>query len=879
MAKLFFSAILKAAFALSTILIVVNGQDQSDFISIDCGASENYTDPNTGIKYSTDANYIDTGENKNISPQFNIRNIAEQFKNVRAFPKGVKNCYTLKPSKGKNHTYLIRASFMYGNHDAQSQYPEFDLYLGVNKWRTVKLEDSNNSRTFEIIHVPQSDYIYVCLVKTGPWTPLISALELRLMNNDTYVTQSGSLELYTRLDCGASSSVRYKDDVMDRIWRPFNFDAWNIINGSLTFQPNFYDPPAVVMSTAVAPRNESDSVGIYWTTNNEEPEEFYIYLHFAELEKLEKNETRELNIYLNGTLFYGPLVPDYMSVTTIYSTKPRRGATLEVMVNRTENSTLPPLLNAIEIYTVKYIENSETAQNDADAIMNVKSTYKLQKNWQGDPCAPHDYMWEGLNCSFNGFDPPRIISLNLSSNGLTGEIDPHISNLTLIEDLDLSNNNLSGPVPDFLSQMPSLRVLNLERNNFSGTLPIGLQEKAKNKSISLRADGNSYLCISIPCEKEKNKNKFLIPVVASGGGILVFLSAAGAIFWCLKRRKKDTTVTTLNVEPKSNQHDEVLEVKKHQFTYSEVLSITNNFARILGKGGFGTVYHGFFNDSEVAVKMLSRSSAQGYKQFRAEAKLLTRVHHRNLTALVGYCDEGPNMGLLYEYMSNGDLAWHLSEKNEDLLSWEERLKIAINAAQGLEYLHSGCKPPIIHRDVKTTNILLNEKLQAKLSDFGLSRAFPLEGDTHVSTIVVGTPGYVDPEYFILNRLTQKSDVFSFGVVLLEIITGRPAISKKNGKDHIIEWVKLWLSKGDIKNVMDPRLEQEFNKNSVWKAAEVAMACVSQVSTKRPTMTQIVTELKQCLVMETDRTNNSDVIESIELIEMMPANMDSGPLAR
>uniref|UniRef100_A0A803NZA6 non-specific serine/threonine protein kinase n=1 Tax=Cannabis sativa TaxID=3483 RepID=A0A803NZA6_CANSA len=879
----FFLTILKAA-----IVLTIVAADQSDFISIDCGATEDYNDQITGIKYSRDVYYIDTGEITNISPPFNTENLEQQLNNLRFFPQGQRNCYTLKPRGGKNRTYLIRAKFMYGNYDGLSQNPEFDLYLGVNKWRTVKVENPTKSIEHEIIHVSQSDYISVCLVKTGEGTPFISALELRLMNENTYVSQTGTLDLFARVDCGASSDinqVRFRDDVMDRIWKPLNFQDWNIItntSSSPEFKQNFYEPPAVVMRTAVAPKNETDVIGISWSTVDQNPEDFYIYLHFAELQKYSKNETRELNIYLNGTLFYGPLVPNYLSLSTIYSVNPTRGSSLQIIVNRTENSTLPPLLNAIEIYTQKILENTETLQNDVDAIMNVKSNYNLKKNWQGDPCEPRNYMWEGLNCSFTNFDSPRIISLNLSSNGLTGQIDSNIFNLTLLEELDLSNNNLTGAVPDFLSQMPTLRVLNLEQNNFSGTLPKGLQEKLKNNSMLLRTDGNSFLCLSsVPCQKkDKDNNKILVPVLASVGGFFGLLSAVVLIFWFLKKRKQDKTVLNVNVESESKKLGEAFELKKHQFTYSEVLSMTTNFARILGKGGFGTVYHGYFKGSQVAVKMLSRSSAQGFTQFRTEAKLLTKVYHRNLTALVGYCDEGPNMGLVYEYMPNGDLAWHLSDKNEDPLSWEERLEIALAAAQGLEYLHCGCKPPIIHRDVKTTNILLDEKLQAKLSDFGLSRSFALEDDTHVSTLVVGTPGYVDPEYLISNRLTEKSDVFSFGVALLEIITGRQAIFKSNGKEHIIEWTKFCLSKGDIKYIMDPRLEQDFNKNSAWKTAEVAMACVSPTSTRRPNMSQIVAELKQCLAMQVARTNNNiNAIESIELMENMHVDIDSGPLPR
>ncbi|KAL5575492.1 hypothetical protein UlMin_017191 [Ulmus minor] len=861
-------AIFLCAFALTLLLVLVHGQEQSDFISIDCGASEDYTDDTTGINYTTDLNYIDTGERKDISPQFNTRSLFQRYRNVRSFPEGTKNCYTLRPSKGKNHTYLIRTDFKYGNYDGGNKLPEFDLYLGVNKWFTVKVKGSDSFISEEIIHVPQSDYLYVCLVNTNSGTPFISALELRLLDSDIYVTQSGSLELFARSNCGSAPDdiVRYRKDVFDRIWFPKNYESWDVLNNSnIIVETNGYKPPSIVMNTAVTPKNINDSLGSYWSTDDEEIQEFYIYFQFAELQKLSKKQTREFTIFINDTMLYGPIVPKYSSVTTIYSTKPERGSYFEIWINKTKKSTLPPILNAYEIYRLKHLLQSETDQDDFDAMMKLKSTYGLKRNWQGDPCAPIAYTWEGLNCSYNDFDPPRITYLNLSSSGLTGEINTHISDLKMLQTLDLSNNNFTGTVPNFLSQIPSLKVLNLNRNNLSGTLPIGLQEKYKNGSISLSVEGNSNLCVTSPCKKENKKksNKIIIPVVASTGGLVLVLLLAWAIFWGIVKKRK---------------HDE-LEVKKQQFSYSEILGITNNFKQILGKGGFGTVYLGYINDTQVAVKMLSPSSAQGYKQFYAEAKLLSIVHHRNLTAFVGYCDEGPNMGLVYEYMANKDLSWHLSDKNSDPLTWEERLKIAMDAAQGLEYLHSGCKPPIIHRDVKTTNILLNEKLEAKLSDFGLSRAF--EGDgSHVSTRVVGTPGYLDPEYSFSYKLTEKSDIYSFGVVLLEMITGRFAISKNNGKEHIIEWVKIRLSNGDIDSVMDPRiLEQDLNKNSVWKAVEVAVACVSPVSSKRPNMNQIVIELKQCLHMEMARNNNSEVNESSEVFEMMSIVTERGPVAR
>ncbi|GAB4842339.1 hypothetical protein Ancab_012309 [Ancistrocladus abbreviatus] len=280
------------------------------------------------------------------------------------------------------------------------------------------------------------------------------------------------------------------------------------------------------------------------------------------------------------------------------------------------------------------------------------------------------------------------------------------------------------------------------------------------------------------------------------------------------------------------------------------MELTNNFGRIIGKGGFGTVYFGSLKDgTQVAVKILDPSSTVSLKLFQTEVQLLMRVHHRHLVSLVGYCDEGKTMALICEYMANGNLHEHLSEKNVSALSWQGRLQIAVGTAQGLEYLHNGCKPPIIHRDLKAANILLDNKLQAKISDFGLSRILSTESQTHVSTVVAGTHGYLDPEYFNSLKLNEKSDVYSFGVVLLELITGLPAIIRGSDTIHLVNWVKLLLDRGDIHDIIDPRLHGCFDINSAWKALEIAMACVPPTAVERPNMSQILMDLKECLAIE------------------------------
>ncbi|KAH9665571.1 protein kinase domain-containing protein [Citrus sinensis] len=852
-------------------IIMAHAQNQSGFISIDCGIphDSSYTDKITGINYVSDSTFIDTGVINNISSEYSSNKTLErQFLNVRSFPEGIRNCYTLKPSSG-DVKFLIRARFMYGNYDGQNIIPSFSLLLEADVWDSVNLKDASGIVTKEIIHAPKKNYMYVCLVNTGSGTPFISALELRPLKNSTYETQSGSLLLYGRWDVGSTTSeaIRYPDDVYDRIWSPYRSLRWESITrrSDSTFFENDWQLPLTIMRTAVRPANASiNSLSFYWKTSTPESQ-YYIFLHFAEVEGRQENQTREMSIYSNGKLWYGPFVPYTFFTTTLVSIYPSKGSErIDFSINKTENSTLPPILNAEEIYLAKEFPSSLTSQQDVDAIMSIKKKYGVKKNWQGDPCAPKVYLWQGLNCSYDGNELPRIISLNLSSSGISGDIITYIFSLTSLQALDLSKNSLTGSVPEFLSELHFLRVLNLTGNNLEGSVPAGLLERAKNGLLSLSVDGNPKLCHTASCNKRQNK-KYIVPVAASVVSLSVLLTAL-AILWNLKRRKQGGS----------------WELKNRKFSYSDVAKITNNFEKVIGKGGFGTVYHGYleFNGTQVAVKMLSASSVQGYKQFQAEVELLMRVHHKNLTTLVGYCDEDTNMGLIYEFMAKGNLEEHLSGANT--LTWEARLRIATEAAQGLEYLHSGCKPHIVHRDVKSTNILINEKFQAKLADFGLSRIFPVEGGTHVSTTIAGTPGYLDPEYYISNRLTEKSDVYSFGVVLLEIITSKPVIERTHERTHITQWVSFMLAKGDIKNIVDPTLYGDFDINSVWKIVEIAMACVSPTSTKRPTMTQVVMELNESMAIEIARTQaGKDNDESKVLIELIDVNLHSEftPLAR
>ncbi|XP_013716682.2 probable LRR receptor-like serine/threonine-protein kinase PAM74 [Brassica napus] len=401
---------------------------------------------------------------------------------------------------------------------------------------------------------------------------------------------------------------------------------------------------------------------------------------------------------------------------------------------------------------------------------------------------------------------------------------------------------------------------NLRGNDLTGHVPQALQRNG----LELLVEGNPRLCLSGSCTKD-SKKKFPLIIVASVASVAIIVIVLVLVF--VLKKKKPSSVEAAQLPPITPNIKPSIETKKRRFTYSEVMKMTNNFQTVVGEGGFGVVCHGTLNDSEqVAVKLLSQSSSQGYKHFKAEVDLLLRVHYTNLVNLVGYCDEGDHLALIYEFMPNGDLKQHLSGKRGgSIFKWGSRLQIALEAALGLEYLHVGCTPPIVHRDIKTTNILLDQQLKAKIADFGLSRSFPVGGETHVSTVVAGTPGYLDPEYYHTSRLGEKSDVYSFGIVLLEMITNQPVIDQSRQRSHIAQWVGFELNRGDITSIIDPNLHRDYESRSVWRALELAMSCVNPSSLNRPNMSQVANELKECLASENSRRNmNMDSQSSPEV---------------
>ncbi|MCD7466907.1 Serine/threonine-protein kinase pcrk1 [Datura stramonium] len=314
------------------------------------------------------------------------------------------------------------------------------------------------------------------------------------------------------------------------------------------------------------------------------------------------------------------------------------------------------------------------------------------------------------------------------------------------------------------------------------------------------------------------------------------------------------------------------------FTFSELKAATKNFNRItkIGEGGFGCVYKATVKSGEdsvkkidVAVKQLGRRGLQGHKEWVTEVNVLGVAEHRNLVKLVGYCAEDDERGiqrlLVYEYMPNRSVENHLSARSETPLSWAMRLKIAQDAARGLTYLHEEMDVQIIFRDFKSSNILLDEQWNAKLSDFGLARLGPPEGLTHVSTAVVGTMGYAAPEYVQTGRLTSKSDVWSYGVFLYELITGRRPLDRNRPRSEqkLLEWVKPYISDSKkFQQILDPRLEGKVLR-SAQKLSIVANRCLVRHAKSRPKMSEVLEMVNKVIEASTEIGNPEPPVRIVE----------------
>lgn len=444
-----------------------------------------------------------------------------------------------------------------------------------------------------------------------------------------------------------------------------------------------------------------------------------------------------------------------------------------------------------------------------------------------------------------------------------------INDYSAYKDLDLSSitfHSLASPVyMDFVADSDDAGVVRVSVG------PSELSGSLKVNAILNGVEIMKMVHLTVSESGEKNKKIWIVVGSVVGGFVLLCLVALAVLvlFKCRKKKPKPRPADSVGWTPLRaygcSSHSKMSEgtvnaspgqngYHRLKIPFTDLQTATNNFDKnlIIGSGGFGMVYKGVLRDNtKVAVKRGVPGSRQGLPEFQTEITVLSKIRHRHLVSLVGYCEEQSEMILVYEYMDKGPLKKHLYGPDRTPLSWKQRLEICIGAARGLHYLHTGSAEGIIHRDIKSTNILLDENYVSKVADFGLSRSGPCLDETHVSTGVKGSFGYLDPEYFRRQQLTDKSDVYSFGVVLFEVLCARTAVDPLLAREQVnlAEWAMQWQKKGMLEHIIDPQLIGKINLDSLKKFGETAEKCLADYGVDRPSMGDVLWNLEYALQLQ------------------------------
>nr|CAD22012.1 nodulation receptor kinase [Vicia hirsuta] len=852
------------------------------FESIACCADSNYTDPKTNLNYTTDYKWFSDKSSCRQIPEILLSHRSNVNFRLFDIDEG-KRCYSLPTIK--DQVYLIRGTFPFDSVNSS-----FYVSIGATELGEVtssRLEDLEIEGVFKAT----KDSVDFCLLKEDV-NPFISQLELRPLPEE-YLRDFSTdvLKLISRNNlCGIEDDIRFPVDQNDRIWKatstpsyalPLSLNVSNVdLKGKVT-------PPLQVLQTALTHPERLEFVHDGLETDDYE---YSVLLYFLELNNTLTAGQRVFDIYLNSEIKKENF--DVLEGGSKYSYTALNitaNGSLNMTLVKASGSKFGPLLNAYEILQARpWID--ETSQPDVEVIQKMRKELLLQnqdnealESWSGDPCMI--FPWKGVAC--DGSNGSSVITkLDLSFNDLKGTIPSSVTEMTNLQILNLSHNHFDGYIPSFPSSSLLISV-DLSYNDLTGQLPESIISLPHLKSLYFgcnqhmsdddEAKLNSSLIITDygRCKAKKNKfgQVFVIGAITSGS-ILITL-AVGILCFCRYRHRTITLegfggktypmATNIIFSLPSKDDFFIKSVSVKPFTLEYIELATEKYKTLIGEGGFGSVYRGTLDDGqEVAVKVRSATSTQGTREFDNELNLLSAIQHENLVPLLGYCNEYDQQILVYPFMSNGSLLDRLygEPAKRKILDWPTRLSIALGAARGLAYLHTFPGRSVIHRDVKSSNILLDNSMCAKVADFGFSKYAPQEGDSYVSLEVRGTAGYLDPEYYKTQQLSEKSDVFSFGVVLLEIVSGREPLNIKRPRVEwsLVEWAKPYIRASKVDEIVDPGIKGGYHAEALWRVVEVALQCLEPYSTYRPCMVDIVRELEDALIIE---NNASEYMKSID----------------
>ncbi|XP_057761629.1 nodulation receptor kinase-like [Arachis stenosperma] len=871
-------------YVLCVYIFIRSASASEGFESIACCADSNYTDPVTTLNYTTDySSFPDKKSCRHLSETV-LHQIRDE--NFRLFDINEgKRCYNLPTTPNK--VYLIRGTFPFKN----SSNSFFDVSVGVTQLSRVRSFRSQDLEIEGAFRATQN-FTDFCLVKRVG-SPYISQLELRPLHEEYLQGLPASLlKLITRNNLGGNISFRYPVDKSDRIWKETSSSSSSALALSLNitnFDPKTsIFPPLQVLQTALT---HSERLEFIHNVLNTTDYEYRMFLYFLESNSTLKAGQRVFDIFVNSEIKEGRF--DILNGGSNY-----RYTLLNVSAKGSLNLTLAkasgsengPLLNAYEIMQVHpWIEG--TNQTDVEVIKKVREQLLVQnqdnkvlKSWSGDPCILSP--WHGITCDHSS-GPSVITDLDLSSSDLKGPIPSSVTEMTNLRTLNLSHNSFTGEIPSSFPLSSLLTSIDVSYNDLEGSLPESISSLPNLKTLYFGC--NEHLKEDIPpklsssliqtdggrCKEEDSRlDQVVVISVVTCGSLLITL-VIGVIFVCCYRHKlipwegfvgKRYPVTTNLIFSLPSKDDFFIKsVSIQAFTLEYIEEATEKYKTLIGEGGFGPVYRGMLDDGqEVAVKVRSATSTQGTREFDNELNLLSAIQHENLVPLIGYCNEKDQQILVYPFMSNGSLQNRLygEPAKRKILDWPTRLSIALGAARGLAYLHTFPGRPVIHRDIKSSNILLDHSMCAKVADFGFSKYAPQEGDSNVSLEVRGTAGYLDPEYYTTQQLSEKSDVFSFGVVLLEIVSGREPLDIKRPRNEwsLVEWAKPYIRASKIEEIVDPGIKGGYHAEAMWRVVEVALQCIEPFSAYRPCMDDIVRELEDALIIE---NNASEYMKSID----------------